>query len=61
MQYPFLYSICPFLLPDTVNLAIIVILFVSASAKFGICTVVDLNRTFVEDECEHFSFNKCPI
>jgi hypothetical protein len=44
-----------------------VIRFVSTSF-FGICTVVGLNGTLVEDEirtflgeCEHFSFNKCPI
>jgi hypothetical protein len=42
--------------------------FVSTSAKFGICTVVSVNGTLVEDkirrfkdECVHFSFNKCPI
>jgi hypothetical protein len=38
------------------------------SAKFGICTVVTVNRTLVEDKMHgfkgkwaHFSFNKCPI
>ena len=45
-----------------------IIRFVSTCAKFGICTVVGLIGTLVEDkmptfwgECEHFSFNKCPI
>jgi hypothetical protein len=47
---------------------IFAIRFVSASAKFGICSVVGLNGALVEDKmrrlkgkCEHFSFNKCPI
>ncbi len=38
------------------------------SAKFSTCTAVSLNGTLVEykmrifkGECEHFSFNKCPI
>jgi hypothetical protein len=42
--------------------------FVWVSAKFGTCTVGSVNGTLVEDkmrrfksECEHFSFNKCPI
>ncbi len=45
-----------------------VIRFVWFSAKFGTCTVVSVNGTLAEDkmrrlksECEHFSFNKCPI
>jgi hypothetical protein len=36
--------------------------------KFGICTIVGLSGTLVDDkmrtfkgECEHFSFNKSPI
>ncbi len=45
-----------------------VIRFLWVSAKFGICTVVSINGTVVEDkmrkfkdECENFSFSKCPI
>ncbi len=45
-----------------------VIRSVWVSAKFGTCTVVSVNGTLVEDkmrrftgECEHFSFNNCPI
>ncbi len=45
-----------------------VIRFVSTSAKFGICIVVSVNGTLVENkllrfkcECAHFSFNKCLI
>ncbi len=45
-----------------------VIRFVWVSATFGTCTVVTVNGTLVEDkmlsfqdECAHFSFNKCPI
>ncbi len=45
-----------------------VIRFVSTSEKFGICTIVGLNGTLLEDqmrrfkgECAQFSFNKCPI
>jgi hypothetical protein len=44
-----------------------VIRFRWVSAKFGTCTVVSANGTFVEDkmrrfkgERAHFSFNKCP-
>ncbi len=45
-----------------------VIRFVWVSAKFGTYTVVSVNVTHVEEkmrifkgECEHFSFNECPI
>jgi hypothetical protein len=45
-----------------------VILFVSISAKSGICTFVGLNGTLLETkiptwsfECSYFSFKKCPI
>ncbi len=45
-----------------------VVRFVWVCTKFGTCTVVSVNGTLVEDkmrrfkdECEHFSFNKCPI
>jgi hypothetical protein len=45
-----------------------VIRFVWVNAKFGICTVVSINGTFVEDEMRRFEgeyalfiFNKCPI
>jgi hypothetical protein len=45
-----------------------VIRFVWVSAKFGTCTVVNVNGSLVEDKmrrfkwkCAHFSFNKCPI
>ncbi len=45
-----------------------VIRFLWASAKFGTCTVVNVNGTLVEEkmrrfegECAHFSFNKCPL
>ncbi len=48
--------------------AFTVIRFMWVSAKFGTCTVVSVNGTLVENkmrrfkgECEHFSFNKCPI
>ncbi len=34
-----------------------VIRFVSTSAKFEICTVVDLNGTLVEDKCVHSRVN----
>ncbi len=44
-----------------------VIRFVWVSAKIGICTVVSVNGTLVENkigrfqgECAHFIFNKCP-
>ncbi len=44
------------------------VFFEGAWAKFGICTVVGLNGTLVEDnmhtfkgECKLFSFNKCPF
>ncbi len=50
------------------NLVCTVIRFLWVSAKFSTCTVVRVNGTLVEDkmrrfkgECEHFSFNKCPI
>ncbi len=45
-----------------------VIRFLWVSDKFSTCIVVRVNGTLVEDkvrrfkgECEHFSFNKCPI
>jgi hypothetical protein len=45
-----------------------VICFASISAKFGICTIVDVNGTLVEakihtssDLSSYFSFNKCLI
>ncbi len=46
----------------------LLIRFVWVSAKFGTCTVGNVNGTLVEDkmrrfkvEYAHFSFNKCPI
>jgi hypothetical protein len=46
-----------------------VICFVTISARFGICTVMVLNRTHVEANIHthiqgsqvHFSFSKCPV
>jgi hypothetical protein len=44
------------------------IMSLQCSAKFGLCTVVGISWTLVEDkirtflgECEHFSFNSCPV
>jgi hypothetical protein len=36
-----------------------VILFVKISGKFGICTVVGLNGTLVEDKIRTFMYPKC--
>jgi hypothetical protein len=41
-----------------VSVIYIVIRFVSISAKFGICTVVDLNGTLVEGKIRTF---RCPM
>ncbi len=42
--------------------------FLSTSAKFGTCTVMNVNGTLAEDKmrrfkgvCAHFSLNKCSI